>query len=155
MKTVDNKKVIDFLGIKIDNMAASEILDRIDECIDRRTPCQVVGVNVDQALRVIEDEYSHQIFDNAEIVFTEGKPIVWMAKWLKRPIGEKISGPDLMLLLCERAAQKNIRFSYSVVLKALRQMPPRNWRKCIQACNVLERIRHLLGLRKILKRCRR
>ena len=109
MKTVDNKKVIDFLGIKIDNMAASEILDRIDECIDRRTPCQVVGVNVDQALRVIEDEYSHQIFDNAEIVFTDGKPIVWMAKWLKRPIVEKISGPDLMLLLCERAAQKKYK----------------------------------------------
>ena len=109
MKTVDNKKVIDFLGIKIDNMAASEILDSIDECIDRRTPCQVVGVNVDQALRVIEDEYSHQIFDNAEIVFTDGKPIVWMAKWLKRPIVEKISGPDLMLLLCERAAQKKYK----------------------------------------------
>ncbi len=109
MKTVDNKRVINFLGINIDNMTASEILDHVDECVKKRTPCQIVGVNVDQALRVIEDKYSYQIFDNAEIVFTDGKPIIWMAKWLKRPIVEKVSGPDLMLLLCERAAQKKYK----------------------------------------------
>jgi hypothetical protein len=68
-----------------------------------------VGVNVDQALRVIEDAYSRRIFDEAEIVFTDGMPVVWMAKWLKRPIVEKVSGPDLMLRLCERAAEKKYK----------------------------------------------
>lgn len=106
LKDIDNKKVIDFLGIRINNMSAEEILNHIDYCIERKTPCHVVGVNVDQALRVIEDKYSHEIFDNAEIVFTDGKPIIWMAERLKRPIVEKVSGPDLMLLLCERAAKK-------------------------------------------------
>lgn len=106
LKDIDNKKVIDFLGIRINNMSAEEILNHIDYCIERKTPCHVVGVNVDQALRVIEDKYSHEIFDNAEIVFTDGKPIIWMAERLKRPIAEKVSGPDLMLLLCERAAKK-------------------------------------------------
>lgn len=109
LKTIDNITVIDFLGIRLNNMAATEILDHVDHCIERRIPCQIVGVNVDQAIRVIEDKYSHEIFDNAEIVFTDGKPIVWMSKWLKRPIIEKISGPDLMLLLCERAAKRNYK----------------------------------------------
>lgn len=108
-KIIDNKSVIDFLGIKINNMTATQILDHVDMCISRRTPCQIVGVNVDQALRVIEDKYSYQIFDDAEIVFTDGKPILWMTRWLKRPIVEKVSGPDLMLLLCERAAKKNYK----------------------------------------------
>lgn len=103
------KKVIDFMGIRIDNLTAREILDRVDVCIANKKPCHIVGVNIDQALRVIEDPYSHKIFDDAEIVFTDGKPIVWMSKWLKRPIVEKISGPDLMLLLCERAAQKGYK----------------------------------------------
>ena len=106
LKTIDNKHVIDFLGIRLNNMTAIEILDHVDYCIERRTPVQIVGINVDQALRVIEDKYSHRIFDDAELVFTDGKPIVWMANRLKRPIVEKVSGPDLMLLLCERAAQK-------------------------------------------------
>lgn len=109
MKKMDNKHVINFMGIRLNNMTAEEILDHVDYCIQRRTPCQIVGVNVDQALRVIEDKYSKKIFDNAEIVFTDGKPIIWMAKWLKRPIVEKISGPDLMLLLCERAAKKKYK----------------------------------------------
>ena len=109
MKSKKNMKTIDFLGIRINNMTATEILDHVDYCIERKTPCQIVGVNVDQALRVIEDKYSHKIFDEAEIVFTDGKPILWMSKLLKRPIIEKVSGPDLMLLLCERAAKKKYK----------------------------------------------
>lgn len=109
LKAIDNKKVIDFLGIRINNMTAGEILDYVDMCVARRTPCQIVGVNVDQALRVMKDEYSHEIFDNAELVFTDGTPIMWMAGWLKRPIVEKVAGPDLMLLLCERAAKNHYK----------------------------------------------
>lgn len=111
----DNKGVkpinrtIDFLGIRLNNMTGDEILDHIDCCVQRRKPCQIVGVNVDQALRVLEDEYSKKIFDEAEIVFTDGKPIIWMSRWLKRPIIEKVSGPDIMLRLCERAAKKGYK----------------------------------------------
>ena len=105
----NKKRVINFLGIRINNMTSSEILDHVDYCIKRKKPCQIVGVNVDQAVRVIEDRYIHDIFRNAEIVFTDGKPIMWMAKRLNRPIIEKVSGPDLMLKLCQRAAQKQYK----------------------------------------------
>ena len=109
MSNLTNSKQIDLLGIRIDNLTMSEILDRVDELVARRKPCQVVGVNVDQAIRVIEDEYSSRIFENAAIVFTDGAPILWMAKWLKRPIVQKVSGPDLMMALCERAAQRGYK----------------------------------------------
>lgn len=106
LKKIDNKRVIDFMGIRLNNLTSVEILDHIDYCVKRRTPCQLVGINVDQALRVLEDKYSGEIFNKAEIVFTDGKPIMWMTKGLKRPIVEKVSGPDLMLLICERAAKR-------------------------------------------------
>lgn len=96
--------IVNFLGIRINNINKHEILNHIDKCIERRTPCQVVGVNVDQAIRVIEDEYSKKIFDESEIVFTDGKPILWLSKGLDQPIVERITGPDLMELLCQRAA---------------------------------------------------
>ena len=70
---------------------------------DRRSECGS-GAAGDTKIPV-----SKKIFEDAEIVFTDGKPIIWMAKWLKRPIVEKISGPDLMELLCERAAKKGYR----------------------------------------------
>lgn len=108
-KKVDGMNEIDFLGIRINNMKAQEIVDYVDVLIQRKTPCQIVGVNVDQAVRVIEDRYSKEIFDNAEIVFTDGKPILWMARMLKKSIVEKVSGPDLMAKLCERAAQQKYK----------------------------------------------
>lgn len=107
VKAID--RTIDFLGIRLNNMTGDEILDHIDYCVKRGTPCQIVGVNVDQALRVLEDDYSKKIFEGAEIVFTDGKPIIWMSRWLKRPIVEKVSGPDIMLRICERAAQKGYK----------------------------------------------
>ena len=51
---MDQKKVVDFLGIRLNNLTAEEILDHVDQCIAQRKICQIVGVNVDQALRVIE-----------------------------------------------------------------------------------------------------
>lgn len=103
------QKKINFLGIQIDNLTSKEILLHIDRCIARRKTCHIVGVNVDQVVRVLEDEYSKKIFDEAELIFTDGKPIMWMAKALKRPIIEKVSGPDLMLCLCKMAAKKGYK----------------------------------------------
>ena len=55
---MDQKKVVDFLGIQLNNLTAEEILDHVDQCIAQRKICQIVGVNVDQALRVIENPVS-------------------------------------------------------------------------------------------------
>ena len=52
-------------------------MDHVDQCIAQRKICQIVGVNVDQALRVIENPVSKEIIEDAEIVFTDGKPIIW------------------------------------------------------------------------------
>lgn len=109
LKKIDKKKVIDFIGIRINNLTTEEIIQHVDFCIQRKTPCHIVGINVDQALRVLENSYSHRIFDEAEIVFTDGKPIMWMSKKLEQPIIEKVSGPDLMLRICERAAKKKYK----------------------------------------------
>lgn len=112
LKAIDNYKVIDFLGIRLNNLSTEELLDHIDCCVNRKIPCHIVGLNVDQAIKVIENDYSSRIFDNAEIVYTDGMPIIWMSKLLNRPILEKISGPDLMIRLCERAAQKGYKLFF-------------------------------------------
>ena len=90
LKKIDNQRVIDFIGIRLNNLTSEQILDHVDYCIKRKSPCHIVGINVDQAIRVIEDKYSQQIFNNAEIVFVDGKPMVWMCKWLNRPVVEKV-----------------------------------------------------------------
>lgn len=106
---IDNKKEIDFLGIRINNLSIEEILDHVDYCIKQKKPCQIVGLNIDQAVRVIENDYSKKIFDEAELVFVDGMPIVWLAKMLGYPAVNRVAGPDLMMRLCKHAGEKNYR----------------------------------------------
>lgn len=100
---------ISFMGIYIDNLNANEMVDYIFEKIENRTPVQIVGVNVDQIVRVSKNELSKKIFLNSSLVFVDGKPIQWMCKLLGTPIKERITGPDLMEFVCAKAASKKYR----------------------------------------------
>lgn len=100
---------IPFMGIHIDNMDAKEIVAHVSKCIERKEPVQIVGVNVDQIVRVNKSSLSARIFQEAELVFIDGKPIKWMCTLLGRPAKERITGPDLMELICEKGAPNNLR----------------------------------------------
>ena len=95
---------IPFMGIYIDNMDANEIFDHVVECVKKKTPVQIVGVNVDQIVTVNKNDTSMKIFHNAELVFVDGKPIQWMCSLLGRKVKARITGPDLMEYICKKGA---------------------------------------------------
>lgn len=52
-------------------------------------------------------------FDKAvQVMDTDGKPLLWIAKWYGTPIKEKISGSDLFPLLCDMAAKKEYKMFF-------------------------------------------
>ncbi len=148
-QTMDNKRVVDFLGIRINNLTAEEIIHHVDACIAIKTPRQILGVNVDQTIRVLEDEYSKKIFCDAELVFTDGTPILWMAKRLKRPIVEKISGPDLMLLLCEHATKKGYKIFILGAAPGIANKAAENLKKIYQGLQVVGTYSPPFGFEKV------
>lgn len=95
-----------FMNSYIDNITMTEAIDHIEECIQLRKIGQVITPNVDQIVRMETDSYFKEICDNAELLLTDGHPLLWIAKWYKTPIKEKICGSDLVPKLCEVAAQK-------------------------------------------------
>lgn len=95
---------IPFLGIKIDNLTLDETIEQIFLFIKEKTPVQIVGVNVDQIVRVNKNTYSKKIFNEAKLVFVDGKPIMPMSKLLGYPIKQRTTGPDLMEKLCKEGA---------------------------------------------------
>ena len=101
-----------FMNSYIDNVTMEEAIDHIEECIQQRKVGQVITPNVDQIVRMETDGYFKEICDNAELLLTDGHPLLWIAKWYGTPIKEKICGSDLVPCLCEVAAQKG----YSVFL---------------------------------------
>ncbi len=104
-----NESKIPFMGITIDNLSSAELVENIFRLVEKRLPVQVVGLNVDQIVRVKENSYSKTIFQNAALVFVDGKPIQWMCRLLGYPLKERITGPDLMDFICKEAAPKGYR----------------------------------------------
>lgn len=82
-----------------------EALEEIVKKIKKRKT-YVVTPNIDHIVRLQHDDLFLKIYNNADLVFADGKPILWISRLYNRPIKEKISGSDLFPRLCELAANK-------------------------------------------------
>ena len=98
-----------FMNTYVDNVTEEEAIRHIEECIKDRKIGFVVTPNVDQIVMMEKNLYFREICDNAELSVVDGHPLLWIAKWYKRPIKEKICGSDLMPHLCRIAAKKGYK----------------------------------------------
>ena len=86
-----------------------EALNAIDEMIDSGKKSYIVAINVDVVMKIEHDPYLRSIVNGADMVLVDGKPLIWISKYYGRPIKEKISGSDLVPLLCKDAARNGRR----------------------------------------------
>lgn len=98
---------IKFMNTDIDNLTMAETLNEIDKLIQKKNCSYVVTPNVDHIVRLEKDEELQKVYKNATLILTDGKPLIWISKWYKTPIKEKISGSDLFPRVCQLAANKN------------------------------------------------
>lgn len=98
---------IKFLNTYIDNLTMKETVLRIDEIIKKGKPSYVVTPNVDHIVKLEKDEEFKKVYSEADLIVTDGMPLIWISKLLKTPIKEKVSGSDLFPKVCELAAEKN------------------------------------------------
>lgn len=103
---------IKFMNTEIDNLTMSEALDKIDELILENKNAYVVTPNVDHIIQLERGGEIVDVYKHADLILCDGKPLVWISKWYKTPIREKISGSDLFPRLCERAAQKGYKMFF-------------------------------------------
>ena len=94
------------LNTYVNNLNMNEAIESIEEMIHSAEKKYVVAINVDVVMKIEEDSYLKKITDNADMVLVDGKPLVWISKLHKNPVKTKISGSDLVPLLCARAAEK-------------------------------------------------
>lgn len=98
-----------FMNTYVDNVTEAEAIQHIEYCINNRIIGHVITPNVDQIVRIEKDTCFKRICDNAELLLVDGHPLMWISKWYKKPIKEKICGSDLVPHLCKVAAEKGYR----------------------------------------------
>lgn len=96
-----------FMNTEIDNLTMDEALRRIDKLIQKNNNAYVVTPNVNHIVRLEKDKELQEAYKHADLILTDGKPLIWMSKWYGTPIKEKVSGSDLFYRLCEMAAIKD------------------------------------------------
>ena len=95
------------LNTYINNVTMSETVDEIERLLASDKKSYIVAINVDVVIKIENDPYLKKIVDDADMVLVDGKPLVWISKMYGRPLKAKISGSDLVPLLCEEATRKN------------------------------------------------
>lgn len=94
------------LNVKVNNLTSKEALDCIESLVKSEKKSYVVAVNVDVIVKNDTDPYLNKIIGDANIVLVDGMPLVWFSKITNHPIIEKVSGSDIVPLVCKLAAKK-------------------------------------------------
>ena len=95
-----------FLNTHIDNLTMDEAVHRIDKLIRINNHSYVVTPNMDHIVLLEKDRLFKKVYQNASLVLTDGKPLIWISRLNGNPIKEKVSGSDLFPKLCNLAAKK-------------------------------------------------
>lgn len=100
---------IKFLNTEVDNLTMDEAICKIDELIINKKPSYVVTPNVDHIVKLENDLEFKEVYKNADLILTDGMPLIWISKLKKTPIKEKVSGSDLFPKVCELASKKKYK----------------------------------------------
>ena len=100
---------IKFLNTEVDNLTMDESIERIEELIFSKKPSYVVTPNVDHIVKLEEDKEFQDVYKEADLILTDGMPLIWISKLKKNPIKEKVSGSDLFPRVCKLAADKGYK----------------------------------------------
>lgn len=95
--------------ILVDCVTWEQALLEIDRLIASGRASYIVEVNTDVVLKTERDAALCDILRQADLALVDGKPLVWISRWLHCPVPEKISGADLAEELCRVSQRKGYR----------------------------------------------
>lgn len=104
-QTVARRK---FMNICLDDITFAEAVRQIGVLACGEGKHYVVTPNVDHVVKIEKDLEFRKIYEDADLILTDGTPLMWIAESLGCPIKEKIPGADLLPKVCEMAAKEGL-----------------------------------------------
>jgi N-acetylglucosaminyldiphosphoundecaprenol N-acetyl-beta-D-mannosaminyltransferase len=96
-------------GVPITPMTTLQVLDEVDRLIQAGNPSFFITANLNYAMLSSRLPDLPRISRDAAFIVADGMPLLWAARWQKRPLPERVAGSDLIYALCQRAAQRGHR----------------------------------------------
>jgi N-acetylglucosaminyldiphosphoundecaprenol N-acetyl-beta-D-mannosaminyltransferase len=100
---------VDVLGVGISAVDMTTAVDEITAWIERREPHYVCVTGVHGVMESQHDAELLRIHNASGLTTPDGMPMVWAGRWAGAKEIRRVYGPDLMLALAERAAERGWR----------------------------------------------
>jgi N-acetylglucosaminyldiphosphoundecaprenol N-acetyl-beta-D-mannosaminyltransferase len=96
------------LGMRVDVTTYSDAAVSVLQWAARRESRYICVANVHMVMEAYDDSDFRQIVNGADLVTSDGMPLVWSLRLLGVPAATRVYGPELMPRLCEEAAVRGI-----------------------------------------------
>lgn len=100
---------VEILNCPIDAMDMNATVSSIDNHIRKNERVHHVVVNAAKLVNMRRDEQLRESVINCDIINADGQSVVWAAKFLGKPLKERVAGIDLMNALVELARERNYK----------------------------------------------
>ncbi|MDU2121202.1 MAG: WecB/TagA/CpsF family glycosyltransferase [Clostridium celatum] len=126
-----------FLNTQIDNLTMEEAVHRIDKLVIDKKPSYVVTPNVDHIVKLDTDIEFKEVYKEANLILTDGMPLIWISRLKRKPIKEKVSGSDLFPEVCKLASQRGYKVFLLGAAEGIAARAAENLRKKYDSLNIV------------------
>jgi N-acetylglucosaminyldiphosphoundecaprenol N-acetyl-beta-D-mannosaminyltransferase len=98
------------LGVPLALTDYERTLEWIDEAVEARAKAYVCVAATHTVMAAHDDPELREAVLGASFTVPDGQPLVWALRLLGHPLPDRVYGPTLMDLACERAARSGLRF---------------------------------------------
>jgi N-acetylglucosaminyldiphosphoundecaprenol N-acetyl-beta-D-mannosaminyltransferase len=100
---------IEILGVRVDDATYDELLVRVDAFVASGHPHQIITLNPEMLVVAHDDPTFRQILNNADLNVADGVGLMLAARWLGRPLRERVTGSDGIYRLAAHCAGQGYR----------------------------------------------
>lgn len=102
-------KRVQILNATFDPLTLTQTVGATFQMLEARQRGWLATVNVSILMMMRSDKCLQGFVDRAALVVADGQPLVWCSRWLGQRLPERVTGVDLVDVICERAAAEGKR----------------------------------------------
>jgi len=98
----------EILGVRVDATSYERATEQIIDWASTGSPRYVSLCTVNQIMEAHDSPAFAEVMRAADLVTSDGMPLVWLLRWLGIPGASRVYGPDLMTLVLYAAARRGV-----------------------------------------------
>jgi N-acetylglucosaminyldiphosphoundecaprenol N-acetyl-beta-D-mannosaminyltransferase len=101
------------LGVRVHAVQMSDAIAQLRSWIQNRESGRYVAVTgMHGVAESRQDSYFREILNNADLVVPDGMPLVWLGRWHRFSMRQRVTGSELMAAFCRQTGPRCRHFFY-------------------------------------------